>query len=198
MKILLKGALFIFFALIFVWVILPVSADCEVYGKVVRLHVVADSDSDQAQRVKLLVRDALLEKVSSLTQNASDANAAMKILAENRAAIENEANVCLKELGVPYRAKVELGREDFPTKTYGALRLPAGNYLSLRVKLGSGEGKNWWCVLFPQLCLGCAEPEEELVGAGIGRGSAGVFTVDTPRFRFRFRILEFLCSVCGF
>lgn len=196
-KIILKGALCIVLSLFFVWVILPVSADCEVYSKVVRLHVVADSDSTEAQSVKLGVRDSVLEKVSALLEEAADAEDAMRILAENRAEIEAEANATLARLGASYRARVLLGRELFPTKSYGALRLPAGNYLSLRVILGGGEGKNWWCVLFPRLCLGCGEPEEELVGVGLDRSSAGVFTLDTPRFVFRFRLLEFLCSLAG-
>ena len=195
MKIILKGALCIVLSLIFVWVILPVSADCEVYSSVVRLHVVADSDLPEAQSVKLEVRDRVLEEVSALLEGVSDAGEAMRVLAANIAQTRSAANACLEALGVSYRARVELGREDFPTKSYGAVRLPAGNYLSLRVILGRGEGKNWWCVLFPQLCLGCGEPEEELVGVGIDRKSAGVFTIDTPRFRFRFRLLEFLCSV---
>lgn len=183
--------------LCFLWVILPVSADSEIYSRVVRLHVLADSDQSEAQNVKLAVRDELLAYGESLFSSCGSREEAVETIMEHRKEMEGFVNSLLEEWGVTYRARVVLGEEYYGTREYEGFRLPAGKYLSLRVILGRGEGKNWWCVMFPPVCLSCAQAQEELVAGGMGEESVKVFTVDAGQYRFRFRLLEFFGSLFG-
>ncbi|MBR2730737.1 MAG: stage II sporulation protein R [Clostridia bacterium] len=123
---------------------------------VVRLHVLAHSDAAADQAVKLRVRDALLESGSALFSGAATPETAAAILESQRAGLEQTANRVLAGAGMPYRARLTLTREFFTTRSYGAITLPAGRYLAVRVILGDGAGQNWWCVMFPPLCLPAA------------------------------------------
>ena len=120
---------------------------------VLRLHVIAVSDDDEEQALKLRVRDAVLEELRPLLRDAADAAEAGAIAEESLPAIAAAAEAVSE--GRP--VSVSLGRERYPLREYGAFRLPAGEYRSLRVTLGEGRGHNWWCVIFPTLCLEAAE-----------------------------------------
>lgn len=137
------------------------SADCErVRGEVLRLHIPANSDSEEDQAVKLLVRDRLLEEFGGLLSGGSLVEAeekARELLPE----IERRACGILAENGFPYGAKAELVDMRFETREYDRLILPAGEYRALRVTLGKGAGHNWWCVIFPQLCLPAVSKPDE-------------------------------------
>ena len=118
-----------------------------------RLHILANSDSAEDQAVKLKVRDAILELTEEgvlQCHNKEDAKAYMQAHLEE---IVARADEVLQEENFPYRATAEIGRFDFPDKTYGDVTYPAGEYDALRIKLGAAEGQNWWCVMFPPLCL---------------------------------------------
>ncbi|MDR2712759.1 MAG: stage II sporulation protein R [Clostridiales bacterium] len=117
-----------------------------------RLHVIANSDSAYDQQVKLLVRDALLDKINPVLHKANSRDEAMAALGELLPELTEYCNEFLQGL-VPYRSHMELGESSFPTKSYYELTLPAGEYQALKVVLGEGQGKNWWCVLFPPLCF---------------------------------------------
>ena len=118
-----------------------------------RLHVIAASDSEEEQALKLRVRDAVLAQLRPLLREAADAREARAIAEENLPALTAAAEAVSE--GRP--VTVSLGRERYPLREYGAFRLPAGEYESLRVSLGEGKGHNWWCVIFPTLCLEAAE-----------------------------------------
>lgn len=120
---------------------------------VIRLHVIANSDSDADQNLKLRVRDAILNETESLFAVTVDKTAARQKICESIGEIEKIARRTVAEYGCDYPVKVTLGNSDFPTKTYGGITLPAGTYEAVRVVIGDGGGKNWWCVLFPPLCL---------------------------------------------
>lgn len=120
---------------------------------VLRLHVIAVSDAQEEQALKLRVRDAVLEELRPLLQDAADAGEARAIAAANLPSLAAAAEAASE--GRP--VTVSLGRERYPLREYGAFRLPAGMYESLRVTLGEGKGHNWWCVIFPTLCLEAAE-----------------------------------------
>ncbi len=130
----------------------------------VRLHVVGASDNEMDQAVKLQVRDAVLECVASLgtPQNAAEAKA---LLEENLPAIRDAANRALEGLE---NATVTLCREVFPAREYDSFTLPSGVYDSLRVKIGEAKGRNWWCVVFPSLCVPAAGESLDAVAAGAG------------------------------
>ncbi len=118
----------------------------------IRFHVIANSDASFDQALKLKVRDKILKEMGQkFTTN--DILVAKEIIEENTDYIEKIAMEEINRNGFNYSVKVALEEHDFPTKNYGSITLPAGNYEALRVVIGSGEGKNWWCVLFPPLCF---------------------------------------------
>lgn len=123
---------------------------------VVRLHVVANSDSEEDQSVKLLVRDAVLEEAAKWYGGAQSMEEASSQLCTHLQSLGETARTTLAENGMEYSAKVEMTEMYFSTRDYGTFRLPAGRYRTLRVTLGEGQGKNWWCVVFPSLCLPAA------------------------------------------
>lgn len=141
----------------------PINGETEIYNKVVRLHVIANSDSEEDQALKLAVRDAILEKVSSATENCSSREEAEDVISSMLPEIVKQAEITLRDNGSDYHVSALIGKENYPTREYGDIRLPAGNYSSLRVMIGKAEGKNWWCVLFPPLCTGTAKPDDTLV-----------------------------------
>ncbi|SKC58488.1 stage II sporulation protein R [Maledivibacter halophilus] len=118
----------------------------------IRLHVIANSDAPFDQTLKLKVRDKIINEMSSKFKTKS-INEAKGIITENINFIEKVALEEVKSNGFNYSVKVALQEHNFPTKNYGSITLPAGEYEALRVVIGNGEGKNWWCVLFPPLCF---------------------------------------------
>lgn len=120
---------------------------------VFRLHVIANSDSDEDQALKLKVRDKLLEYMNSLCANTSSKEDAMRIANEHIDDFSKIAKDVISENEYDYEVEISVGECDFPTKNYGDVSLPAGIYDALRVKIGSANGHNWWCVMFPPLCF---------------------------------------------
>ena len=168
--------------------------DAELYDRILRLHVIADSDSDADQAVKLKVRDAVLKLLGDEMETSPDLEQARTAAERLMPEAERVARQVLRDSGFSYGATVTLGYEYYPTRDYGGFRLPAGRYLSYRIVLGSGEGHNWWCVLFPALCTAPAErQEDEFVTAGFTPGQIGVLSgKKSPKYAVRFRILELL------
>ena len=182
---------------------LPVSAalpspdDASLYDNIIRLHVIANSDSDEDQRVKLLVRDGILGTVSSLMDGITDRNEAEAVISANLSLIEATANSVLAEVGSEHIANVTLTKEAYPTREYEGFSLPAGTYTSLRVLIGAAEGKNWWCVLYPKLCIGAERTaavidETELIEAGLTPSQVRIITGSTSDVIIKFRFLEFI------
>lgn len=124
-----------------------------VADKIIRLHVVANSDSPEDQALKLKVRDAVIAKMSGKLEKLRDINEVRKLITESLGYIQSIAETELKCEGSCYPVKAVLENCEFPTKVYGNITLPAGTYQALNIIIGSGEGKNWWCVMFPPLCF---------------------------------------------
>lgn len=142
----------------------PFAAACgQLPRDVVRLHVVANSNGAEDQAVKLLVRDAVLEEAARWYQGAGSMEEASSRLCTHLQSIAGAARQVLGEQGMGYSATAQMTEMYFPTRDYGDFRLPAGRYRTLRVTLGEGAGKNWWCVVFPSLCLPAATQEEALL-----------------------------------
>ena len=135
------------------------------YEGIIRLHVIANSDSELDQELKLKVRDEIISVVGDLNRKNSIAES-RKWLKSQLDDIERAAEAVIRENGCNYKASAELGIRWIPEKTYGDMHFPAGNYEALTVTLGRGEGENWWCVLFPPLCL-ITEDEAELEEMGL-------------------------------
>ncbi|MBO5931684.1 MAG: stage II sporulation protein R [Clostridia bacterium] len=177
---------------------LPVQGEEEIYDKVVRLHVLANSNTAEDQAVKLAVRDAVLEITVPLLQNCQTKEEAVLLLEENRALLTETAQTVLEREGFDDTVSIAMGLEEYPTRTYDSLCFPAGEYISMRVSLGEGEGQNWWCCLFPPLCLGAAtvsekEAEDACISVGFTPVQYKIITEsDKPVYRARFKILEWL------
>lgn len=161
-------------------------AQSEVYqeNKILRLHVVANSDGEEDQALKRQVRDQVVAKTYHLFQEAKTAQEAKVIAQENLDTIRQVALKEVRKAGKPYDVKVEIGRFTFPAKTYGSLNLAAGEYDALRVIIGQGAGKNWWCVLFPPLCFIDAEN-----GLAIDRLADNQEMGSSP-IKIKFKLLE--------
>lgn len=165
--------------------------------KLVRLHVVANSDSEADQAVKLQVRDAVLAQTQRLMDGAEDPRQA---LSDNLGRIEAAANRCLAEAGSDDRAAVTMGEELFPTRDYETFSLPAGTYTALRVTIGEGEGHNWWCVVFPSLCMSASmeEVEEAAQAAGLTEGEIKLITEESGGYVLKFKTMEWLEEIKRF
>ncbi len=155
----------------------------EISGNVLRLHVLAVSDAPEEQALKLQVRDRVLQTVSPLLEGAADSREAERILRENLHQVAQAAAGASQGRQV----SVSLGEESYPTREYEGFRLPAGRYRSLRVVLGEGEGQNWWCVVFPPVCLSAAGAGE--LESGLDEESFSLIT-EQEGYALRFRLLE--------
>lgn len=171
--------------------ILPTAEDAEIYERTLRLHVVANSDSESDQEVKLKVRDAVLELLSEELETVSDRPEAAELVKRREADIIACAKKVLIAEGMDDEVSVKLGEEYYPRREYEGARLPAGRYLSLQILIGESAGKNWWCVLFPTLCTSSAKPKDELTDAGFTIGQVRLITDnESPRYKLKFRLLE--------
>ena len=159
--------------------------------KLIRLHVIANSDSNADQKLKLQVRDAVLEYLEG--QRWRDRDEAQMWLHKNLPLLESTCAAKLKSLGCNHSVTAVLENEIYPTRTYDTFSLPAGEYLSLKIVLGEGEGKNWWCVVYPAICVpSTAELTEVAAAAGFSDGEVAFITEDNAGIEVRFKILELL------
>lgn len=137
----------------------------DVKDVLIRFHVIANSDSQNDQSLKLKVKDSVINYLYPLLKNAESLDSARNIILQNQSQILSLSEKVIKEQGYSYTAKVDLTKDNFPDKSYGKITLPAGEYEALKIVIGKGEGKNWWCVMFPPLCFidvteGTVEDEE--------------------------------------
>lgn len=160
-------------------------------GKLLRLHVVANSDSDADQALKLEVRDAVLDCAAGYLENVSDVRAAEQVLGAHLAELAGAGQAVVREKGYDYAVRASLGTSHFPTKTYDGFALPAGDYRALRVTIGAGEGHNWWCVVFPTLCVSAAsEWQDTAVSGGLSDEDVRLMAEEDEGYVLRFKCLE--------
>lgn len=169
------------------------SDKCELQNQVLRLHVVGDSDSAEDQSVKLKVRDALLSELETLLAKVDTKEEAQALIETKLDQLKQVADQVLSSCGLTDTAQITLDREEFDTRVYDTFTLPAGVYDALRVTIGSGEGKNWWCVVFPGLCVPAASEQVEDVAAGAGFSEelSGAIT-GKQEYRVRFLLLDWM------
>ena len=125
----------------------------EVKDSLIRFHVIANSDSDEDQKLKLKIKDKVIDYLYPFLSNSQSLDESRKIIKDNMEKVHEIAEEVIKENKYDYNVKVELSRENFPDKSYGNIVLPQGNYEAFRIIIGSGLGRNWWCVMFPPLCF---------------------------------------------
>lgn len=167
--------------------------------RVLRLHVVANSDSDSDQARKLLVRDAVLAQASRLLEGASDRREAEEALAPHLDELAQAGEAVLARTGACGRVAVTLADQWFPTREYDGFSLPAGQYRALKVTIGEGKGQNWWCVVFPPLCLASvAEGSLETAAEGVLReDQIALITGQDGGYVLKFRLIEWWQELTG-
>ena len=180
--------------------ILPIHGEEKIYESVVRLHVLANSDSEEDQALKLKVRDEILAYVSPLVIDCKSREEAIEILQCELGAIKEIAHKVVLADGYNYPVDVTLTIEDYPTRNYEAMSFPSGQYVSLRVLIGEAEGQNWWCVLFPPLCLSSASErvanEDAFIAVGLNSDQYKIITEsENVKYQLRFKILEVIEDV---
>lgn len=159
--------------------------------KVVRLHVLANSDSEEDQALKLRVRDAVLAEAEALLESAQDRAAAMEILQTQLPRLEETAAEAVAANGYRYGVDVRLETAEFPTKEYDGFTLPAGEYLALRVLIGEAAGQNWWCVVFPPLCTAAAaDVPVTAMSAGMSGEQVRLITEENTGYVLKFKCVE--------
>lgn len=167
-------------------------------NEIVRLHVVANSDSEYDQNVKLQVRDAILGYIERNMQGITDPQQAKEYLGEHLSQLEETANAVLSAFGSD-RAKVSLTKEEFGIRQYDTFTLPSGVYNSLRIEIGEAAGRNWWCVVFPSLCTGsCVEEFKDIaVSSGFDDNLTNTLA-QQDGYKIRFFFLDCLGKIENF
>ena len=159
--------------------------------KVVRLHVLANSDTEEDQALKLLVRDAVLERATEILEQSADRAEAEIRLRESLPELEAIAEETVRANGYDYAVTAELEDTAFPTKEYDGFSLPAGEYLALRILIGEGVGQNWWCVVFPPLCTAAsAGVPETALAAGLTEDQVSLMTEEDGGYQLKFKAVE--------
>lgn len=170
--------------------ILPTDKDAAIYDDTLRLHILANSDSEVDQAVKYEIRDRILEKYGKTlkeSESFEDAEARIEgIIPE----IESDVDTWLKEAGYSYTSEVTLSVEWYDTREYDDFALPKGYYTSLRVMLGDADGQNWWCVMYPPLCLDVATEDAPKDDAVSGYTREEYLLVSDEGYNIKFKILE--------
>lgn len=177
------------FVLTMIFSFLPFQTVCETLTQdVLRLHILANSDTNEDQELKLMVRDEITKVCKELFADADSLEEAEKITLENIDKLKSAVAVVIKEQGKDYPVSVRLCQEYFNTRYYGSVTMPAGKYTALQVEIGSAEGENWWCVLYPSLCVGTSTDyksfEEDLTPSECSVVSSG------NKYEFKFKIVE--------
>lgn len=162
----------------------------ELSGSLIRLHVIANSDSAEDQELKLAVRDSVVELLTPILTEAGDMEMAGEIINGSLGEIEAAARRTAAAFGAECAVTAELGLENYPTREYDGFSLPAGEYVSLRVTLGEGDGQNWWCVVFPPLCLSTAQLEAADDAGLLSEDDIALITESDSGYVLRFRVLE--------
>lgn len=165
------------------------AAAASVKNGCLRLHILASSDSAEDQNVKLLVRDALLEAGADIFSGNTTCEEAIRMIEANKEKLEAVADSVLKANGMDYTADISIAEEYFETRQYDGIKLPAGTYKACKVVLGKGEGHNWWCIMFPPLCLPAAIKKDEDIYTVFGEDGARLVT-EEGGYVIKFRIVE--------
>ena len=186
MKKLILPTIMILVATLFISV-MPTDAEGAIYEDTVRLHILANSDSTEDQTLKLTLRDSILNKYGKTLSAFESVENAEEELSDKLSEIEDFSNSKIKELGYDYKTDVTLTNEWYDTRHYDNFSLPAGYYTSLKIVIGEGGGENWWCVMYPPLCLDAAvtkssysESEELLI---------------TKKYNVKFKVLELISEI---
>lgn len=179
-----------------IFTMIPFTAQCEnVSGEVFRLHILANSDTNEDQTLKLKVRDRVLKYTEEMYKNADSLVSAENLTSEYLQDIANVAQQEIYENGYSYPVKAEICNMYFNTRHYENVTMPSGNYNALRIIIGKGEGKNWWCVMYPSLCVGTATDYKALED-NVTDSEYQLMTEN--KCEYKFKIVEYFEKICSF
>lgn len=206
MKKYLKNAILLIF-LLFLYIFISAqgyvtAVSNDLSQAVFRLHVIANSDSDEDQALKLKVRDALLEYMNDICVDCSTKEEAISLATEHKSDFQKIAEETISSNGYDYTVKININNFYFPTKNYGDISLPAGFYDALRVEIGDAKGQNWWCVMFPSLCFidvssGVVDEEaKENLEENLEDESYSIISENDTNSekKFKFKLIEFFAE----
>ena len=179
--------IFLSFILIYSYVTPFIKTGESISQKVFRLHILANSDSDEDQSLKLKVRDKILTKSESLFINCKNLNDVINVSKNNIDYFEKLANECIKENGYNYETKVYVDKEYFNTREYEKITLPSGVYNALKIEIGEAKGHNWWCVMFPAICLPAVSDDE--INSILNEDEIELIN-NNNKYEIRFKIVE--------
>ena len=171
---------------------IPTEAEASIYNDTVRLHILAPSDSIEDQNLKLEIRDMILKKYGALLRDAESTSEASDKIREALPLIKSDCERLILDTGYDYSIKAELTSEWFDTREYADFSLPSGSYTSLTVTLGTGEGQNWWCVMYPPLCL-----DASLTEASSAYSESEVNLITGGGYKIKFKLLEVTAALFG-
>jgi stage II sporulation protein R len=178
--------------------IIPTESEYQIYDSCVRLHVIANSDGEKDQELKLKVRDELLNYISKYEVKTKEE--ALSMMKKERNSLEEVAKRVVNENGYDYDIKIEIGLENYPRREYEEFALPAGEYTSVRVIIGEGKGQNWWCVLYPPLCTGAAlsYDKDACIEVGLTSSQYDLITGSKGKYKVKFKLVEMAAGIVGF
>jgi len=197
----LKHFLVIFLLFLFL-AITTLSYSNEVFAglqnNIFRLHILANSDTDNDQNLKLLVRDSILNYMEEINKNSKSKEETIKIISDNLTNLQKIAEKTIQDNGYEYTVSLEIGNFYFPTKHYANISLPAGNYDALKINIGEAKGQNWWCSLFPPLCFidissgYMNENDSEILAENLSNEEFLLISSSSPDIVLKFKILELI------
>ena len=174
---------------------LPTDAEAAIYEDTIRLHILANSDSPEDQELKLKIRDKLLIKYGDMLSKSNSTEEAEETMTLLLRSMEKDAEIWISEHGYNYTVKVTLTKEWYETREYESFTLPCGYYTSLIVIIGDGEGKNWWCVMYPPLCMDIASESAPSDDGVIDYSKEELILIKSNKYNIKFKILEDLSRV---
>lgn len=177
--------------------VVPTDIDAKVYEDTLRLHILARSDSEEDQAIKIYVRDKLLQKYGILFSDSASKVEATKLAKEKLETIKEDVELWLTEINCEQSVEIVIGEEWYDTREYNGFILPKGIYTSLRIMLDGGNGKNWWCVLYPPLCTEIASERAPADDAFSGYTDEVEFLVKNGRYNIKFKLLEIISEAFG-
>lgn len=189
----------VIFALTFCFILMlvPFEGQCrEISDKVFRVHILANSDSEADQKLKLLVRDALVNAGEEILKDVDSKEEAERLIEKNIPKLKSIAENVVFQNGYDYPVDLEITNMYFDTRHYGNITMPGGFYDALRVKIGKAEGKNWWCVMFPSLCIYSVSKTETLE-ENLSDGEYKIISSENE-YQYRFKIVEIFTGICNF
>ena len=175
------------------------NATCNsISNSIFRLHVIANSDTEEDQELKYMVRDSVISYINNITKDATSKEEVIEITKNNLEEVKHIALKTIQDNGYSYSVNVSVGNFSFPTKQYGDIKLPPGFYDALRIEIGEAQGQNWWCVMFPPLCFvdissGIVPDEsKEIMKESLSDEEYNLISKDDSDIKVKFKIVEVL------